>query len=120
MFNIKDLLQADLFDNELMICKELLDKKFNRASGAIAGVVLERHLKEVCFKHNCIIPKKPHISDLNDVLKKDNIYELDMFRRIQLLGDFRNLCDHDKGKEPTEDQISDLISGTEKVIKTVF
>ena len=41
-------------------------------------------------------------------------------RHIQLLGDIRNLCDHDKKQEPTKDQVQTLIDGTDKIIKTVF
>ncbi len=42
------------------------------------------------------------------------------WRHIQHLADIRNLCDHDKGKEATKEQIQDLVSGVEKVIKTIF
>ena len=39
---------------------------------------------------------------------------------MQYLTDLRNLCDHDKESEPTADQVSELISGVEKVTKTLF
>ena len=44
MFDIRQLVQADLFDSELDAADELGKKKFTRAAGALAGVVLERHL----------------------------------------------------------------------------
>ena len=34
--------------------------------------------------------------------------------------DIRNLCDHDKTKEPTPEQVDDLIDGVSKTIKTLF
>ena len=37
-----------------------------------------------------------------------------------MLADIRNLCDHNKAKEPTEQQVTDLIDGTHKVLKTVY
>ncbi len=37
-----------------------------------------------------------------------------------MLADIRNVCDHKKEKEPTEQQVTDLIDGTNKVLKTVF
>ena len=46
LFDIRQLAQADLFDSELEAAKELAKNKFIRAAGAVAGVVLERHLKE--------------------------------------------------------------------------
>ena len=47
LFDIKQLVMADLFDSELDAAKELAKKKFHRAAGAVAGVVLEKHLAQV-------------------------------------------------------------------------
>jgi hypothetical protein len=63
LFDIRQLVQADLFDSELDAANELARKKFTRAAGALAGVVLERHLGQVCDNHNIKVAKKePHIS----------------------------------------------------------
>jgi hypothetical protein len=110
-----------LFDSELDAARELLKNKFVRAAGAVAGVVLERHLAQVCANHNIAIAKKnPNISNLNDLLKKANVIDTAQWRFIQHLGDLRNLCDHNKKKEPTVDEIGDLIAGVEKISKTLF
>jgi hypothetical protein len=70
LFEIRQLVQADLFDSELEAAEELAKNKFTRAAGAVAGVVLERHLTEACGNHAINIAKKaPGISDLNDALK---------------------------------------------------
>ncbi len=42
---------ADLFDSELESAKELSKKGFLRAGGALAGVVLEKHLAQVMTNH---------------------------------------------------------------------
>src|SRR3989337_1007791 len=66
LFDIRQLVQADLFDSELDAAKELAKNKFTRAAGALAGVVLERHLIQVCDNHGVKVGKKaPGISDLN-------------------------------------------------------
>ncbi|MBK6416275.1 hypothetical protein [Thermomonas sp.] len=121
LFEITQLVQADLFDSELDAAKELLKNKFGRAAGAIAGVVLEKHLAQVCVAHNVKIAKKhPGIADLNEALKSSSIIDVPQWRFIQHLADIRNLCDHNKSSEPTTDQVADLISGVAKVSKTVF
>lgn len=121
LFDIKQLVQADLFDSELEAAKELNKNKFTRAAGAVAGVVLEKHLTQVCDNHNIKITKKdPSISDLNDLLKNNLVIETKDWRFIQHLGDIRNLCDHNKLKEPTKDEVEDLINGVEKITKTIF
>ena len=87
----------------------------------MAGVVLERHLKEVCGSHNVTIRKSnPQISDLNDALKSAAVIDTPQWRSIQHLGDLRNLCAHDKESEPTADQTNDLLAGVSKLTKTIF
>lgn len=121
LFEIKQLVQADLFDSEIDAARELLKQKFSRAAGAIAGVLLEKHLAQVCHDHGVTIPKThPAISDLNDLLKNSGVIEVAQWRFIQHLGDLRNLCDHNKKQEPTDTQVTDLIDGVAKTMKTVL
>ncbi len=121
LYDIRQLVQADLLDSELDAARELLKHKFMRAAGAVAGVVLEKQLLEVCLNHNIKSSKKhPTIADLNDALKHSDVIETPQWRFHQHLADIRNLCDHNKQKEPTADQVSALIEGVSKVAKTVF
>ena len=121
LFEIRQLAQADLFDSEIAAAEELAKNKFFRAAGVIAGIVLERHLKEVCGAHAVTIRKKaPTVADLNDALKGADVIDTPLWRSIQYLGDLRNLCAHDKGSEPTAVQVRDLLDGVSKVTKTVF
>lgn len=121
LFDIRQLVQADLLDSELDAAEVLRKNKFTRAAGALAGVVLEKHLAQVCDNHGVKIAKKdPAISDFNDALKVANTVDIPQWRFIQRLGDIRNLCDHNKAKEPTPDQVNDLIDGVKKLTKTLF
>lgn len=119
LFDIQQLVQADLFDDELAAAKMLNKNKFVRAAGAIAGVVLEKHLDQVLKNHN-LICKKDTISPLNDALKAGNVYDIPTFRKIQHLGDIRNLCDHNSKREPTQEEVEEMINGVDSIIKTVF
>ena len=58
LFDIHQLVMADLFDSELDAAAELARRKFLRAAGAMAGVVLEKHLVQVCGNHSVKISKK--------------------------------------------------------------
>lgn len=121
LFDIKQLAQADIFDSELESAGALLKAKFVRAAGAVAGVVLEKHLAQVCENHGIRLQKKnPTIADFNDALKQGDVVDTPQWRFIQHLGDLRNLCDHNKGAEPTEEQGRDLVDGVQKLTKTLF
>lgn len=121
LFDIKQLVQADLFDSELDASRELIKGGFHRGAGAIAGVVLEKHLAQVLINHN-ITTRKKHltINDFNELLKNSGVLDIPSWRQIQRLGDIRNLCDHNKDREPTKEETLELIDGVEKYIKTLY
>jgi hypothetical protein len=121
LMDLKGILQADLFDSEVESAGALAKAGYLRAAGAICGVVIEKHLHHVCHLHKIPIRKKnPGISDLSQMLKDEGVTTVPQWRFIQHLADIRNLCDHAKEREPTKEEIADLIAGTEKVLKTVF
>jgi hypothetical protein len=121
LFDIRQLVQADLFDSELDAARELKKSGFLRAAGAVTGVVLEKHLAQVSMNHNIkVVKKSPHISDFNDLLKQNDVIDTPTWRSIQHLGDIRNLCDHNKQKEPTPEEVEDLIGGVSKILKNIF
>ena len=121
LFDIRQLVQADLLDSELESAGHLAKFKFFRAAGAVAGVVLERHLATVCDNHKVIIRKKnPTIADFNEALKAGAVIDLPQWRFIQLLADIRNMCDHARTPDPTNEQVDDLVAGVKKITKTIF
>lgn len=121
LHDIRQLVQADFFDSEIEAAKELAKAGFLRAAGALVGVVLEKHLGQVATNH-AVSTKKQHptISEFNDLLKGATVYDIPAWRNIQRLGDLRNLCDHNKHREPTIEEINELIDGVEKLSKTLF
>lgn len=119
--NITAALQADLFDTEIESAQALAKNGFLRAAGTICGVVLEKHLAQICENHQITMPKKnPTLADYYDLLKKEDVIDVPKWRQIQLLADLRNRCAHNKDSDPTSDNVDDLIEGTNKVLKTVY
>ena len=120
LFEIQQVVQADLFDSEIDAARELNKKGFARAAGAMAGVVLEKHFDTVIMSHALTLTKKnPCINDYNQKLKDENVIDIPTWRFIQRLGDLRNLCDHAKGVDPSREDIDELISGVDRIMKTV-
>jgi hypothetical protein len=121
LFDIRSMVQADLLDTELEAAEHLAKSKFYRAAGAVAGVILERHLGQACQDHQITIPKKnPTLGDFNEVLKTGSVIDVPQWRFIQHLTDIRNVCDHARTPDPSAEQVADLLAGVKKVIKTVF
>jgi hypothetical protein len=119
--DIQGVVEAELLDNELDAAGELLGAKHLRAAGAVAGVALERHLKAVARDRGLKgTGKSATLAKVNDALKGDGVYGTPEWRRIQHLADIRNYCAHHKDRDPTKDEVDELIRGTDRVIKTIF
>ncbi len=119
--DIAQIVQADLLDSEIETCKQLVKQKYFRAAGVICGVVIERHLNSICEQRGLTITKKnPTINDFNEQLKNSQVIDTIKWREISYLADIRNLCGHNKEREPTAEDVNSLIEGTNKMIKTLF
>ena len=118
--DVENHLFAELQEKELEAANGL--KKIDlRAAGSLAGVVLERHLQRVAANHSVPVPKQETtIRDLNDPLKLGKAYDFSTWRKIQMLGDLRNLCSHQRNGNPTKEQVEDLIAGVNSIIKSVL
>lgn len=118
--DVEAKLAAEFEDRELAIAKALMSVSL-RAAGAVAGVALESHLSRVCSKRQITTRKKsPGISDYNDLLKRNDVIDTPTWRRIQYLGDIRNVCSHKKERDPTREEVEALIKGVNEVTKVLF
>ena len=106
---------------ELLEAEVLLKAGHIRAAGAIAGVLLEGHLKLLCDRHVPPIKygKDDGISKLNEKLKNEGVYDVAQWRKVQWMGDVRNKCDHAGTDDPRPQDIADLIAETRKFISLV-
>ena len=91
-----------------------------RAAGCVAGVELERSLKELCLARSVVVRDKlPSIADYNDALKGARAYPQATWRKIQHLSDLRNRCAHVLDLEPTDEDARELVDGIEKVLRAL-
>ena len=119
LMSLAATLQADLFDSEIDSATALAKAGFLRAAGAVCGVVIEKHLKQVCADQGVKLGrKKTTIAILNNALKDNGVISTADWRFVQYMGDIRNLCDHAGAQDPTKNQIIELIAGTQKIVKT--
>lgn len=120
LFDIRQLVHADILDSELAGARELLKNNFLRPAGVVAGIVLERHLQEVVASHDVKVKTRPTLGDFIQVLKDAEVLGTPDWRRLQHLNELRVKCTHNKGSEPTAEDVDDLITGVDRTIKTLF
>jgi hypothetical protein len=110
---VRDLVQAELFDDELGQAKELLDKKYHVASAIIAGVVLETGIRELCKKNNIETGK---LNKMNDDLAKNGVYNSLIQKQVTALAGIRNSAAHGKTDEFTIEQVENMIKEIETLL----
>lgn len=127
--SVPSYLEGRLYDAELAVAQgyvtdqlgeaEILLKRHHvRAAGAVAGVLLERHLKVLCDRHQPPIKytKKAGIAKLNEALRDATVYDVPQWRKVQWMGDIRNQSDHAGPVEPKKADVADLISEVRKFV----
>lgn len=122
MLDVELTVLAELGDDEIAAARHLQKSGFLRAAGAVAGVVLEAHLKMLLDKHSPPVkrPASAMLGKLNELCKASDVYDQPTWRKVQYLADLRNKCDHKGTDEPADEEITELIDGvvalTHKVI----
>ncbi len=121
IYNLESGIHYEIYQSEMDIARDLYKKKFYRAAGSIAGVVIEVHLKKIVANRGVPLADKadPGMSAYNDALKKHDIYKTPTFSLIQMCGQIRNKCVHPKEEEPTAGEISSIISAAERILVEV-
>jgi hypothetical protein len=80
-----------------------------------------RDLAKVCSSKSLTTrKKKPTLSDWNDILKDADVYDVSTWRGIQRFADIRNLCAHPGDRDPTKEEVDELIRGVERITKTIL
>ena len=91
LMKIRDLIQANVFDNELEQAEELFHSGYSTASAVITGVVLETTLRQMCADNGIAIGK---LDKMNADLAKAGVYNRLVQKQITALADIRNSAAH--------------------------
>jgi len=110
LMSFKNLIQAEVFENQLQQSKELLNNGYIVASAVIAGVVLETGIREICTREEITHGK---LDKMNADLAKKGIYNKLEQKRITALADIRNSAAHGKESEFTKEDVEKMIRDIE-------
>ena len=108
---LRDLIQAEVFENELEQASELFQSNYIVAAAVIAGTVLETTLRQMCKDHQIAIGK---LDKMNADLAKVGAYNSLVQKRITALAAVRNSAAHGKSQEFTRDDVSAMLRDVER------
>ena len=111
--SLRNLVQAEVFTNELEQADELLQLGYATAAAVIAGVVLETTLRDLCAVRSI-----PHgkLDKMNADLAKDGAYNMTQQKRITALAGLRNSAAHGKPEEFTPADVKGMIEDVERFL----
>ncbi len=120
LFNLERDIHHEIYKSEMDIAKDIQAKGHLKIAGAVAGVIIEAHLKTLVAKKDLPTPtqnnRRPTMDDYNNALRKDNTYDIATWRLIQRCGDIRNDCAHSNQDKPTPIETNDIIRAAEQII----
>lgn len=113
--SLRNLVQAEVFNNELEQAEELFDRGYATAAAVIAGVVLETALRDLCSINGI---EHGSINKMNDDLAKTGAYNANQKKQITSLSAIRNSAAHGKPEEFTNDQVRGMIDDVNRFLAT--
>ncbi|CAI8710047.1 MULTISPECIES: DUF4145 domain-containing protein [Pseudomonas] len=115
LISFRNLVQAEVFTNELEQAEELLKSGYATAAAVIAGVVLETTLRDLC---TTLELEHGSLNKMNDDLAKAGAYNASQKKRITALAAIRNSAAHGKPEEFTAADVRGMIDDVERFLTT--
>jgi len=94
LFDTKQLIQAEVFDDFLEQATSLLDAGYFGPAAVLTGAVLEDGLRKLSDKHKIKLPTKPKLDTMNAYLAKAGAYNVLAQKQITAIADLRNRAAH--------------------------
>lgn len=120
LFDIKILIEADLFDDFLEQADQLLQKGYYQPAAVIIGCVLEDGLRKLCDKNTISLPDRSPVDRMNSELAKEGIYNKLSQKRITTYADMRNNAAHGKWNEFAKTDVEDMLKGVRDFMEKHF
>lgn len=120
LFEVKKLIEADLFDEFLEQAEHLLEAGYYQASAVIAGSVLEDGLRKLCISNAITLPDKPKLDWMNAQLAKAGAYNKLTQKKITALADLRNNAAHGNWSEFESSDVVSMINDVRDFMERNF
>jgi hypothetical protein len=111
--SVRNLVQAEVFDNELEQAKELLSSGYHPAAAVVAGVVLETTLRQLCTARGIQIAK---LDKMNADLAKAGQYNTLVQKRVTSLAAIRNSAAHGDYAAFTKGDVDSMVEDVERLV----
>ncbi|WDI41813.1 DUF4145 domain-containing protein [Bremerella sp. P1] len=109
--NLRELISADVFSDELEQAEELLAASYKTPAAVVAGTVLETTIRSLCGKHGIQNDRRTKLDTMNSELAKAGEYNKTKADQVRAWAKIRNSAAHGHADEFTETDVKLMIEG---------
>ncbi len=120
LFDVKRLIEADLFNKFLEQAEYLHKAGYFQASAVIAGSVLEDGLRKLCIQNIVTLPDKPKLDWMNAQLAKEGVYNKLTQKKVTAFANLRNNAAHGNLDEFESSDVADMLRGIRDFMERYF
>ena len=113
---LEDMATAEVFSDFLDQADHLLQNGYAAPAASLAGAVLENGLRSIAERNEIVIKARDDLSALNSRLGAKGIYNRLRQKEVSVWIDVRNLADHGRFDDLTEENVEGLIRGVRSVL----
>lgn len=109
LYKIEHIIASDFFNSVIEQAEYLLKEKYKNVAAILGRVAIENTLKDIAKRENVAVPENTKLSKLNQLLRKENVYPLHMWRSIQAQIDLGNDAAHGQFDKYDEKAVTNML-----------
>lgn len=109
LFEVKQLIEADLFDEFLEQAAHLCNLGYFQAAAVVAGSVIEDGIRKLCNRNKIELSDKPKLDWMNSQLAKNGVYNKLTQKKVTSIADLRNSAAHGKWDEFEKSDVEEML-----------
>jgi hypothetical protein len=117
LFELRRLLEAEVFDDLLEQAQYLLDSGYYQAAAVVTGCVLEDGLRRLCAARGIGGPAHAKLDAMNANLAKAGAFSALVQKRITALADLRNKAAHGRWTEFTREDVVEMVPAVRRFME---
>lgn len=110
LYKIERLITADFFDSVTEQAEYLLKSGFKDVAAVLGRVVIENTLKDIAKRESIEFPDEIKLSELNQLLRKNDVYPKNIWRVTQGYVDLGNYAAHGKFDKYDDKSVGNMLT----------
>jgi hypothetical protein len=108
---LSELVAGEVFTGFLDMAGHLLDNGYKDPAASLTGAVLEDSMRRIASKNSIALDPKENLAAQNVKLRQGKVYNMVVWRRVEMWREIRNSADHGRFDEYTKADARQMLDG---------